>query len=98
MGKHFSKRLLYRLRNDIPVADLLIRLDWPHKQRDGRFVFLCPACGEYLAAINPRTNLGRCFACERNFNPIDLVMLIEGIDFVTAVNTLQPHLRPPPSR
>ena len=94
MRKHFTRQLLYRLRNEIPVAHLLVRLDWPHKQRDGRFVFLCPVCGEHLTATNPRTNLGRCFVCERNFNPIDLVMLIEHVDFVTAVNTLQPHLPP----
>ena len=94
MGKHFSRQLLYRLRNEIPVADLLVRLQWPHKQREGRFVFLCPACGEYLAAINPRANLGRCFACQRNFNPIDLMMLIQEVDFVTAVHTLETHLLP----
>ena len=94
MGKYFTRQLLYRLRNEIPVADLLVRLDWPHKQRDGRFVFLCPACREFLTATNPRTNLGRCFACERNFNPIDLVMLIEDVDFVTAVQTLEPYLSP----
>ena len=60
--------------------------------RGGRFVFLCPRCGEFLTAINPRTNLARCFACERNFNPIDLVMVIQGVYFVTAVHYLEPHL------
>ena len=94
MPRYFSDELLRRLRNDIPVAQVLEQLDWPHKQRDGRFVFLCPACREYLTATNPRTNLGRSFACERTFNPIDLVMLIEDVDFVTAVQTLQPHLPP----
>lgn len=94
MTKHFTRQLLYRLRNEIPVVELLIRLDWPRKYRDGRFVFLCPVCGEYLTATNPRANLGRCFACERNFNPIDLVMLIEAVDFVTAVQSLEPHLPP----
>ncbi len=92
MGKYFTRELLYRLRNEIPVADLLVQLNWPHKHRAGRFVFLCPCCGEFLTATNRRTNLGRCFACERNFNPIDLVMLIQGVDFVTAVHTLEPHL------
>ena len=98
MGKYFTRQLLYRLRNEIPVADLLVRLGWPHKQREGHFVFLCPACGEFLTATNPRTNLGRCFACERNLNTIDLVMLIEGVDFVTAVHTLEPELPAIPSR
>ena len=92
MGKYFSRELLYRLRNEIAIPDLLERLDWPHKHRDGRLVFLCPLCGEFLTATNSRTNLSRCFACERNFNPIDLAMVIQGVDFVTAVHYLQPHL------
>lgn len=92
MRKYFPRPLLYRLRNEILVTDLLTQMKWPHKQREGRFVFLCPACKEFLTATNPRTNLGRCFACERNFNPIDLVMLIDEVDFVTAVHTLEPQL------
>jgi len=92
MGKYFTRELLYRMRNEISIPGLLTRLDWPHKRREGRFVFLCPQCGEFLTAINSRTNLGRCFACERNFNPIDLVMVIQGVDFVTAVHYLEPHL------
>jgi DNA primase len=92
MAKYFTRELLYRLRNEIAIPDLLLRLDWPYKRRAGRFVFLCPLCGEFLTATNPRTNLGRCFACERNFNPIDLVMVIQGVDFVTAVHYLEPYL------
>ena len=92
MGKYFTRELLYRLRNEIAIPDLLIRLSWPHKRREARFVFLCPHCGEFLTAVNPRTNLGRCFACERNFNSIDLTMLIQEVDFVTAVHYLEPHL------
>jgi hypothetical protein len=97
MGKYFARGLLYRLRNEIAIADLLVRLDWPHKRREGRFVFLCPVCSEFLTGINPRTNLGRCFACERNFNPIDLVMVIQGMDFVAAVHYLEPYLPSIPS-
>ncbi len=92
MGKYFTRELLYRLRNEIAIPDLLTHLNWPHKRREGRFVFLCPHCGEFLSAVNSRTNLGRCFACERNFNPIDLTMLIQKVDFVTAVHYLEPHL------
>ena len=83
--------------DEIAVPDLLVRLDWPHKRREGRFVFLCPLCAEFLTATNPRTNLGRCFACERNFNPIDLAMLIRGVDFVTAVHYLETSLPSRPS-
>ncbi len=93
MGKYFTRELLYRLRNEVAIPELLVRLDWPHKHREGRFVFLWPRCGEFLTAVNPRTNLSRCFACERNFNPIDLVMVIQDVDFVTAVQYLEPHLQ-----
>lgn len=92
MTKYFPRQLLYRLRNEIPIPNLLVQLQWPHKTREGRFSFLCPRCGEFLTAINPHTNLGRCFRCEQNFNPIDLVMLIREMDFVTAVQYLESHL------
>jgi hypothetical protein len=77
------------MRNNIPIADVLTTLAWPHKTRDGRVCFVCPQCSESLTAINQRTNLGRCFRCEINFNPIDLVMLINDYDFVVAVQFLQ---------
>jgi DNA primase len=44
-----------------------------------------------LAVVNPRTNLGRCFRCEENFNTIDLVMQITSCDFVAAVHFLEEH-------
>jgi DNA primase len=98
MSKYFTRQLLYRLRNHIPLTHLIAEhLSWPHKERDGRFRFLCPSCGEFLTAINPRTNLGRCFRCEQNFNPIDFVMLATHRDFVEAVEFLTPLLPPEPS-
>jgi len=89
MAKFFTRHELYQLRNSIPLADVLSILKWPHKMRDGRVCFVCPQCSESLTAINQRTNLGRCFRCEINFNPIDLVMLINNYDFVAAVHFLQ---------
>jgi len=89
MTKFFTRQHLYMLRNNIPLADVLSILGWPHKTRDGRVCFVCPQCSESLTAINQRTNLGRCFRCETNFNPIDLVMLINECDFVAAVHFLQ---------
>ena len=89
MTKFFTRHLLFKMRNDIPLSDVLAILEWPHKTRDGRVCFVCPLCSESLTAINQRTNLGRCFRCEKNFNPIDLVMLINDDDFVAAVHFLQ---------
>ncbi len=94
MPRYFDDNLLRRLRNDISWPSLLRRLGWPHKRREGQLAFLCPRCHEYLSAVNPRTNLGRCFACETNFNPIDLTMAVKGCDFVKAVHYLKPLLPP----
>jgi DNA primase len=92
MPRYFSDDLLRRLRNDIPLVSVLKQLEWPHKQRDKQVAFLCPRCQEYHSAINPRTNLGRCFHCETNFNPIDFTMAAEQCEFVAAVTFLKPLL------
>jgi DNA primase len=98
MSKYFPRHLLYRLRNEIPLEHLIgERLNWPSKHREGRFCFVCPRCGESLTAVNPRTNLGRCFRCEENFNAIDFVMLATDRDFVEAVHFLTDILPTPPS-
>ena len=92
MPKYFPRQLLYRIRNEIPLASLVAELQWPHKTRDGRLCLLCPRCSELIAVVNPRTNLARCFRCEENFNTIDLTMSIKDCDFVDAVHFLEPLL------
>jgi DNA primase len=92
MRRYFPAELLRRLRNDIPMDWLIGYLEWPHKRRDGQFVFVCPRCGESLSDVNPRTNLGRCFHCKTNFNPIEFAMSTRESDFVETVNFLTPLL------
>jgi len=86
--RYFSDEHLRRLRNQIAFANLFNRLTWPHKQRGDQLAFLCPCCGETHSAINPRTNLARCFHCKTNFNPIDFTMNARHCDFVEAVEYL----------
>ena len=93
MSRYFNDELLWRLRNDIRWEPLLGHLDWPHKMREGQLAFLCPLCREYRSAVNPRTNLGRCFHCQTNFNPIDLTIAIQKCDFLDAVAFLKPLLK-----
>lgn len=90
MKRRFSAQELFELRNTVPV-DALIKnvLNIPVKQSDGLFRFLCPVCNEFQTATNLFTNLARCFRCERNFNPIDLVMIAKGVGFVESVNYLK---------
>jgi len=86
MQKKFSSQELFESRNHIPV-EMLIReqLEMPSKISEGVFRFLCPICNEFQTAINPATNLARCFRCERNFNTIDLVMTVQRIGFKESV-------------
>jgi len=90
MKNRFSSRELFELRNNIPL-DMLIRdqLQVPSKIRDGVFRFLCPVCNEFQTAVNPTTNLARCFRCEKNFNAIDLVMEVRGCGFKDSVRFLK---------
>jgi len=89
MKKYHSKEFLWKLRNEIPVT-LLIKdiLNIPFKDHDDRFRFLCPVCNEFMTGINPNTNLARCFICEKNFNPIDMVMFVKKYNFLETVNFL----------
>jgi hypothetical protein len=83
--------LLRRIRNDLPMAVTIAALGRdgpPSKLRNGRFVFLCPRCGETLTYINTRNNLAHCFACRNNFNNIDLLRQL-GYDFPSAVALLE---------
>ena len=83
-----SRQRLRLLRNRVPIDGLFHELNVPTKQRDGYLRFLCPLCREFNTATNPKTNLARCFRCERNFNPIDLVMVVTGSSFRHAVDFL----------
>ena len=87
-------QLLRRIRNDLPMpvtVAALGRRGPPSKWSEGRFRFLCPACGELQATVNPRNNLAHCFCCQRNLNNIDLLMTL-GYDFRAAVEILHAWL------
>lgn len=89
MAQRYSKTLLRKLRNDIPVQLLIANiLKQPNKISEGYFRFLCPVCSEFTTAVNPKTNLGRCFSCRQNFNPIDMVMYVKSYSFTQAVDYL----------
>ena len=90
MKRHFSSRELFVLRNHIPIDTLIEKhLMLPLKFSEGYFRFLCPLCNEFQTATNLKTNLARCFRCERNFNPIDMVMIYKGLKFVDGVKYLK---------
>lgn len=89
MKNLYSKDKLRRLRNDIPIATVIGDiLAIPSKISEGYFRFLCPKCKEFNTAINPKTNLSRCFKCEINYNAIDIVMAVKNYNFKEAVKFL----------
>ncbi len=101
-----SKQELYRLRNEIPISVFIADvLQIPTQTTDERFRFRCPLCNEFNTAVKQETNLARCFTCEKNFNIIDLAMLVRNLNFIDCVNFLrrykktdQAPYRPPKSK
>lgn len=90
--KRFTRNELFALRNHIPISDLIEgHLKIPSKISEGQFRFLCPLCGEFQTATNPKTNLARCFRCEKNFNTIDMVMTCENASFIETINALKEY-------
>ena len=90
MKKRFSSAELFELRNTIPInvviKDLLLM---ESKIIDGYLRFLCPVCNEFQTATKVSTNLARCFSCQKNFNAIDLVMIVKDIGFIDSVSFLK---------
>jgi len=97
--RRFSSEELYTLRNDIPI-DRVIKnaLNIPCRISEGCFRFLCPLCNEFNTAVNPATNLARCFFCEKNFNTIDLVMVVTQSDFVNSIRFLKDYQKNIPNQ
>jgi len=90
MERRFSSEELHALRNQVPIKFLIKELlGIPCKEIEGVFRFLCPHCREFQTAINPKTNLSRCFRCRRNFNTIEMVMEDKHLGFVESVKFLK---------
>ncbi len=88
--KRFSKHELFKLRNNIDINMLINKiLKIPSKISEGHLRFLCPICSESNTATKRKTNLARCFRCERNFNTIEMVMETRNVDFIQSCQFLQ---------
>jgi len=86
---YFSSKLLHRLRNHVPINSLIKNeLKVPCEITQGIFRFSCPLCNSFDTKINSQKNLARCFKCQKNFNPIDMVIAVKKVNFVTAVKFL----------
>ena len=75
MSQYYPDDFLRMLRNDIPIDEVIVDLLNLEVQKDRKTIrFRCPLCYNFHTATNHKTNLARCFDCEKNFNPIDMVM------------------------
>jgi hypothetical protein len=90
MSKHYPANLLRTLRNQVPINTVIIdMLRLELGRSDTLLRFRCPVCNNFHTATNPKTNLARCFDCQKNFNPIDLIMAVSQCSFVDAVELLK---------
>jgi len=93
MTKHYNADFLTMLRNQIPIDMVivdLLNLEVRNSQKMLRF--RCPLCHGFHTATNHETNLARCFDCQKNFNPIDLIMTVGKCSFVDAVELLNDRI------
>lgn len=84
MSHRISKERMHYLRNEVSVEKVLRALNIPIKHRDGKTRFLCPRCNDFHTAILYEKNLGCCFRCKINSNPIDFVISSRGYSFQQA--------------
>jgi len=89
MSRRFSDRQVYQARNHIPIRYVIeTLLTIPSVTVEGVFRFRCPLCAGRDTAVKAETNLSRCFHCGKNFNAIDLCMLVKHMNFVESVKFL----------
>jgi hypothetical protein len=93
--RRFSIHQLRYLRNQIPIQSVIPSVNGADAQH---LRFDCPICGDRDTAVNKNTNLARCFGCQKNFNPIEMVMAAHQLSFVDAVYLLLDQRQQPPKK
>ncbi len=90
MSQYYSADFLRRLRNEIPINQVIVDLlNLEVRVHPKTLRFRCPLCYNFHTATNHETNLARCFDCKKNFNPIDMVITVGNCCFVDAVKFLE---------
>ena len=89
MSKHYTADFLRMLRNQIPIDEVITDLlNLKVRNVNAILRFRCPLCHNFHTATSHDTNLARCFDCQKNFNPIDLVIAVAKCSFLDAVEYL----------
>jgi len=84
----FTKQQLFQVRNEVDIDWLISEKLSIERQFNGAWRFRCPLCQELNTATQKKTNLARCFSCQKNFNTIDMVIYTKKINFVPSVRFL----------
>ncbi|MBT8339893.1 MAG: hypothetical protein HKP58_03105 [Desulfatitalea sp.] len=90
MADLYPTDFLRKIRNQIPIEKVIVTVLNIEVRHSSKWLrFRCPLCYSFHTATNRNTNLARCFDCNKNFNPIDLVMAVGQCSFVEAVEYLK---------
>jgi len=92
MANLYSGNFLRKLRNELIIDRIIRILRLETRSSNGIIRFQCPLCYKFHTATNPKTNLGRCFDCKKNYNPIDLVMAATQSSFIETIDFLKKHI------
>jgi len=88
----YTDGFLRMLRNEVRIDKVISLLMLETRYGKDILRFRCPLCHGFHTATNPKTNMGRCFDCKTNFNPIDLVMAATRYDFLETIHFLESHM------
>lgn len=93
MSHQYSQSFLRMLRNEIPIDEVIVDLLNLEQRNNHKMLrFRCPLCQGFHTATNHKINLARCFDCQKNFNPIDLIMTVGNCGFLDAVEFLKSRI------
>ena len=84
----FNKQQLHQVRNDININSLIHDTLQLERRFDKIWRFQCPVCRQFHTAVQVKTNLARCFDCQKNFNTIDMVIYSKKLNFAPSVQFL----------
>mgnify|MGYP001546806172 CR=1 FL=1 len=89
----YGDDFLRTIRNQVDIVQVIYVLRLETIRSKDLVRFRCPLCYGFHTATNAKTNLGRCFDCKKNYNPIDLVMNVTRCSFVESVEYLKQHIK-----
>lgn len=96
----YSSRRADRIREKIPIVDVLVRLGYPLREdfRDRQQQFPCDLHGDTLpsARVYPESNSWHCFGCGKTRDAVSTIMEKLGLSFTEACRKLEKDFDLPP--